>query len=628
MKKWLWIILILSLLVTSVRLFERTEAEWNYNTYEVAVPFKEVKSLIDKGADEEDVFNGLKSSGVNAMSIGPESIEALADKGEILSLSQDEFFRFALFSGYSSDKLPEKKGLFISLLDSSFPVMESVEKVFNGNTKKVEINERDFIYIEGDPKKIEKTYLGFSEENLNKVKEYGLSTIIHVPVADVSKENEFIWEQAFTFDDRSDQMLFSGVEALGYPNNQVKWAGKLKEKGISTLSIEDFDQKGFERLARSNNLNVIRLRSFDLERESLISSQEKAIRAVKERNIRVLYFHLTNEGEPEEALEENMAFFKSLNSNMPGIFTLGDPETFSELSKSFYLIAAALLSSVLFVMLTVETLLKRKTITVGSGVGMFLVAAGYLILGSDTLLKLMALAVAVITPVYAALVLKPIKNKRDIIYQYVRAIGISFVGIWIGISLLYGNEYSLHIDQGFRGVKILYVFPIVFTLLFVVYHLNKGWKFDFAQVKALLALPIKYGHLILFGILGSVLFYYISRTGSFGSVSSYELMFRQKLEDLLYVRPRTKEFLIGFPFYILSLYLFMTKMKKAAFVCLIPATIGWLSLVNTFTHLHIPLYVSVLRSIYSLSIGLLVGIAFIFIYKAGQKYYLKLRARW
>ncbi|WP_408007886.1 DUF5693 family protein [Pseudalkalibacillus sp. A8] len=627
MKKWLWSVLILSIAVTSIGLYERAKAEWNYNIYEVAVPFKEVESLIRQGANEEDVFDGLKSSGVSAMGIPPESIKSLENKGDILSLDQNEFTRFALLSGYPLDEFPDKKGLYISILKSNFPVVESLENVFGDQVKNIEINERKFLYIEGEPKKIKNTYLGYSDDTFKLVESYGFSRILHVPVSDITEENEFIWEQAMTIDENADQMLIIGDEALGYPTNHREWANRLKEKGISTLSIEQFDQKGFENLARANEFNVKRLISLDLEIGSPMVNQDKAIRAVKERNIRVLYFHIKTEGDPEENLKENMKFFKSLNSSMPQLFKLGKPDAFSELSRPLWMVAIALLGGITFVTLAVESLLKRK-LAVVSGIALSLIAIGYIVSGSGLLVKLMALAVAIITPVYAALKMRPIERYRDILFQYGRAIFISFLGILIGISLLYGTEYSLHIGQGFRGVKVLYVFPIVYTLLFAVYHIYNNMKFDFQQLKRMLAMPIKYGHLILLFILAGIVFYYIDRTGNFASVSSYELMMRQKLEDLLYVRPRTKEFLIGFPFYILSLYFFMKKMKKTAYVCLIPAIIGWLSLVNTFTHLHIPIYVSVLRSAYSLSFGLLVGVVFIIIYKAGRKYYLKLRARW
>src|SRR5699024_5464127 len=124
-----------------------------------------------------------------------------------------------------------------------------------------------------------------------------------------------------------------------------------------------------------------------------------------------------------------------------------------------------------------------------------------------------------------------------------------------------------------------------------------------------------------------VAYYYLSRTGNAGAVSSVELAARQALEKLLYVRPRTKEFLIGFPFYILALYVFQRSIMLGK-ILLIPGVIGFLSLVNTFTHLHIPLYISLLRSLYSLLVGLAVGFVFIFIYRIIVKYVKVLRMGW
>jgi len=70
-------------------------------------------------------------------------------------------------------------------------------------------------------------------------------------------------------------------------------------------------------------------------------------------------------------------------------------------------------------------------------------------------------------------------------------------------------------------------------------------------------------------------------------------------------------------------------MNPVGLVMLIPAAIATMSTVNTFTHLHIPLYVSLLRSFHSIVLGLIIGYVFILIYKLGYSLYLKkIKPRW
>ena len=127
------------------------------------------------------------------------------------------------------------------------------------------------------------------------------------------------------------------------------------------------------------------------------------------------------------------------------------------------------------------------------------------------------------------------------------------------------------------------------VLLFTVIEMNRladqNIKNSLSNTVTLLNKELKYWHVLLLIVLAGVGLFYISRTGNSGSVSDMELAFRQWLENTLYVRPRTKEFLIGFPFFILALYV-MGINRKWGSILLVPGVIGFLSIMNTFTHLH------------------------------------------
>jgi hypothetical protein len=102
------------------------------------------------------------------------------------------------------------------------------------------------------------------------------------------------------------------------------------------------------------------------------------------------------------------------------------------------------------------------------------------------------------------------------------------------------------------------------------------------------------------------------RTGNESPVntSPLEASVRQLLNDILGVRPRTKEFLIGHPLMLVLLYY---GYKLELFPLLMIGAIGQVSIINTFAHLHTPITVSLLRTAHGVWIGIIIGIAAILI---------------
>ena len=183
----------------------------------------------------------------------------------------------------------------------------------------------------------------------------------------------------------------------------------------------------------------------------------------------------------------------------------------------------------------------------------------------------------------------------------------------------------------FRGVIFVYALPI---LGMVIHTFIKHFEIDFRKdreavqkIIQLLNTNMKYWHVLLLLIVAAVGFFYIGRTGNNGISFSFELAFRDWLEDTLYVRPRTKEFLIGFPFFVLGVYVLKTKPLLGR-IFLVIGVIGFLSIMNTFNHLHIPLDLSVIRTVYGLILGFIIGLVYIGIYKLVVRLWGPLNKRW
>jgi len=103
---------------------------------------------------------------------------------------------------------------------------------------------------------------------------------------------------------------------------------------------------------------------------------------------------------------------------------------------------------------------------------------------------------------------------------------------------------------------------------------------------------------------------YLLRSGNEagGAVTSAEGALRSRLEGLLSVRPRFKEFAIGHPAMLLIGVAPLAKKRYAALALLFLGVIGQASMFNTFCHLHTPLEISYIRTILGIIIGLIIGV--------------------
>jgi len=127
-------------------------------------------------------------------------------------------------------------------------------------------------------------------------------------------------------------------------------------------------------------------------------------------------------------------------------------------------------------------------------------------------------------------------------------------------------------------------------------------------------------------VLGLVAFM-IMRSGNESAVevSGLELKLRALLDQILVVRPRTKEIVFGFPALLMGLSLLLHGRPRTAWVWLTLGAIGLISMTNTFCHLHTPLLVSLLRVANGIWVGLLVGLLWYVAKVVGERL---LRSAW
>jgi|CXWL01.1.fsa_nt_gi MFS family permease len=203
------------------------------------------------------------------------------------------------------------------------------------------------------------------------------------------------------------------------------------------------------------------------------------------------------------------------------------------------------------------------------------------------------------------------KMPRNGIIRYFGLAAISLLGGMSVAGLLNGLPYFLRADQ-FSGVKLAVFLPIAVV----------GWLYfvKLSDSKTALGSPVRWTQaLIGIGFL-VVLGFMMTRTGNDNpaGVSGFELQLRSLLENLLVVRPRTKEFLIGYPALVVGIAMlgrcqasdeFKQKWGGWTALALMVGALGITSMVNTLCHLHTPLIIGFVRIGFGLAIGGIIGIA-------------------
>ncbi len=215
------------------------------------------------------------------------------------------------------------------------------------------------------------------------------------------------------------------------------------------------------------------------------------------------------------------------------------------------------------------------------------------------------------------------------------AAGLSLCGAAMSTSALSQLSYMLEIDL-YRGVKLMQLIPIgIFGLAYLLVYAyeesgakaavlarigERGeagrWKRLREYWAELMDRPMKLGWmvaLVLIAVVGVFVLaagvYYIYRTGNTMNVSARELALRNLLENLLVARPRTKEFLIGWPCTMLFVWALRRHMNFLPLLLGLGMSIGLVSVVNTFLHIRTPFLLSLLRTGWGLLFGLLIGAA-------------------
>ncbi|QAY67734.1 DUF5693 family protein [Paenibacillus protaetiae] len=673
-KLWLWIITLLGVAAALPLGGLRMHMEKSSKQVEYVFDYRDLLEVADYQANPREFvseqLDKLKQAGITTMSLYESSLKELSLAGRLTYYSsKDE----ASLRG----QLPPQGQNYTYVLFKGAEEQAQIGPIVRDAFTRLDIPVRDYSF-EGRSGFVIETPLNdamlkpisFDPMTLAELKQAGFHILARFSDRAQPFDSQAVDKQLAQLQQYGvTRILFDGDKVKGFSDqaelHSLDSFGELLNKyGMGIVAIENLKkpQAGLNKLAYLTDYNVTRLYSLP-DNDGMALSPEKIVDrfllAAKDRNIRMFFINATAQSSQDKAGVVNSLanLYLSLKGPDGAVHRLeeagfkpGEAQAFKVDHPSW---AKPLRGVVALGAIAIITLLISAFIP-GVAIPVFIIgligAAGLYVLNSSLDEQALALGAGISAPTLALIwatnrVYAHTEGKlRSIsagtwtmrsngaegsaaaglkwlfegmgtgrrfgmaVRLFIMTALISLLGIPLVFGLLNNITYSLVLEQ-FRGVSLLHLAPIALVALYVVLYTGDS---PIRRLRGLLVLPIKVWWVVAAVIIAVAGLYYLSRTGNSGEASSLELVFRNWLENTFGVRPRTKEFLLAHP--LLLLGLFLSLRYRAAWVLIIAGSIGQLSMVDTFAHIHTPLQISIIRVLLGLGLGFVIGCVLIAIW--------------
>jgi hypothetical protein len=584
LKRLCWLLIVLSLIPASILVVRRIQAEETRVTVTILLDEEALSKQAEiRGVSTLELAQHYRELGANGVALYEDTFESLAAKGDIALLYGSDMVELAIQRGESIPSALQqntnvmlvseiKEGATDDIVASNPPEPQTLE--FAGRTWYIYPGNADDLRPAGPDMN---TVRAFSEAGFD--------------IAYRPRNFPQLKGVGDDFPEEAHYLIYGGLQVTGFPNNLDKI--EAVSQNYITGIIEGTEQDGMKELSRK--VPSVKLLSFNqdyvnrrLHPEELI---DKYLLAANERGIRIMYVRPYTEEQLGDMFENTDKLIAGLSERLRkegyDIGALPSLELNYETSpllrglSSVGIIAALVLLALMY-----------------PGVWGVLVAGGVLALGFiagrfdwDTL----ALVAALTFPLIGYGHLK----------ETLASLGVASLISLAGAALLSAvgsDRQSMLSITPFAGVGATLVVPPALYLFHYAlrYRRPAQWITEFWNT------PIRLGHVALafLGLAAAGLI--LLRRGNTPIIpaTEAELAFRSWLSDL-FVRPRFKE-MIGHPMAVLAL----TNKEWPGWIKAILMTGGVVAqatILNSFSHYHTPLIISLQRTLIALGLGLVFG---------------------
>ncbi len=644
-----FIILVIAFVLLIPGISKRIENENKNDNVVISILYND---LINKVSENkiDDFLAKCKEEGLNTISVMDDYINSLTLRGDITSIKYN-----ALCQKYDNESI--KMAEFIAnncpnISYDSHVIIASKDSVVNrlANQMPKRYDEDDFINLGvfGDKgifvlydgsKELWEYAIGYDEESIAKLHNEGFEVALVHKVKDYSevaylddieaiikkynvrylnlKKDTRVYQEAdsdrenfeglsriinennmtLVLTENTDQL--SNQKFLGYTyifNDVIKNGGKVirsYEAYDDVKVVEDFhthrvDQYFNSVITRNTRfINITQIVNKNLSHDELLDYAFRAATESKEK-IEKLGFRVNGEVNALDYIA-NRKLISALCAVIMVMCLLLIYEMLGGTKRFFMTIAAII-------------------VALGAFLITFILPEG-LVLLYPTVFCIIQSSVAITTVLYF---IKRTANKISMLLLITGALAIMLSILLLGAvglgAMLSGIDYYIN-NNIFRGIKLSLIVPVFYTT--VVYYIMfvKDNKRSLLQdAKMVLDAQIKvYWVLIAVAVIG-VGAYYIIRSGNVSSISTFENTMRNIMTELFTERPRTKEFLIGYPALVLfAYYAKKSDMQLVKWILAIAMSILAASITNSFCHVFTDFSVIVSRTINGLILGVIVS---------------------
>jgi hypothetical protein len=403
-------------------------------------------------------------------------------------------------------------------------------------------------------------------------------------------------------------ILPSGTVVAGYPD-LAPVAHTLRDSNIPVAQAEFVRQIGLSELLSLMNPRIIPLHS--IARDELIGRRlsrdqvvERMVRAVHERSIRVLLtrpYEIYNTGRLPALLEDMGKIHDSLSQRG---YSFGWPRAMPRFHASAL---ASMGFTLVFLVCTLSFVRRyfefgRPQVNRVECAAMLLatVLLGFMLWKISSVSRALGGFVTAMVAVEATI--RSLDNYKRPFAGLIAGLLIVMAG-GLCIAAGYGSTSAMLRLVPFSGVKLTLLLP---PLLILANDLKK--RVHPESFTEIIVRPPLWGELVLVGVLLAGAFLLTLRSDNVSFVPGWEVHFRDALERALWVRPRTKEFLAGYP--CLIIYHALVRRGWAEHyreIFRVGASLAFASAINTFCHFHTLLPLTIVRVVNGWWLGIAVG---------------------
>ncbi|WP_312198968.1 DUF5693 family protein [Anaerospora hongkongensis] len=626
--------------------WQRHTVEENSSRVELVMDYEDIMELAHtEGESAESLFQQFKEAGITTLAVYDTTLEKLHKDGKLTVLAGVDVLEKN--KGLQKTVSPAKVYIFanpVATADDTYTEVKSDLIRRLGAERVREIPDANYrvLEVDGNYEKLIKWNLGLSRQEIREAAGKGFFVMLR-PTNFTKVEPDdvhSVFERSAGIDNVSG-LMFVGDEVLGYPDLLPLTADSMKKRDMTLgliehpLQLQFLRQEGLTQLAVLLNYQAARVYVIPKDEQPKLKINEAIQRWVvtdQERNIRINLLRKYDKAEGNRTvIETNLDYVTGIKEGLlEKGFVLGKASTFPAYFPSPLLLALVILAATAAGVLYLTQVFPfpaRYQYILLACLGAVLVFP--VLKGSGTLVRQMAaLASAILVPALAMTwqldrwrkrqTTGPVSLGRIVLDGAVSltlTLLLSLVGGMYVASLLGDVRFLLEMEI-FRGVKATFILPLVLITLTYLTRFPlvgppiRSTRDIWSQTIQFLNYPVQIKTLLAAGVAAVVAWGFIGRSGHTAGVPvpAIELKLRAFLEHTMYARPREKEFLIGHPAFMVAVMAVYQRWPQGLhYVLVLLATIAQGSLVETFAHLRTPVFMSFVRALDGLAVGVIFG---------------------